>query len=72
MSITKVYYCPISLITPNEMVAQMLKGKLLKRTLCMKFANEEIDIKRYRAYLDAQFLDFFANGGLFDRGGGFD
>lgn len=71
MSITKVYYCPISLIIPNEWVAQMLKGKLLKRTLYMKFANEEMDIKRYRAYLDAQFLDFFTNGGMFDRGGDF-
>ena len=35
----------------------------------MNYTNEDVDIKRYRAYLNAQFLDFFTNGGMFDRGG---
>ena len=69
MSITKVYYCPISLIIPNEWVAQTLEGKLLKRALNMNYTNEAVDIKRYQAYLEEQFLNFFANGGMLGRGG---
>ena len=59
MPITKVFYCPVSLIIPNESVAQTFEGKLLKRALNMNYTNEDVDIKRYRAYLNAQFLDFF-------------
>lgn len=69
MSITKVYYCPISLIIPNEWVAQTLEGKLLKRALNMNYTNDEEDIKRYHSYLDDQILNFFADGGMLDRGG---
>ena len=69
MSITKVFYCPISLIIPNEWVAQTLEGKLLKRALNMNYTNDVEDIKRYRSYLDEQILNFFADGGMFDRGG---
>ena len=69
MSITKVFYCPISLIIPNESVVQTLEGKLLKRALNINYTNEDVDIKRYRAYLDEQILNFFADGGLLDRGG---
>ena len=69
MSITKVFYCPISLIIPNEWVAQTLEGKLLKRALNMNYTNEAVDIKRYQAYLEEQFLNFFANGGMLGRGG---
>ena len=69
MSITKVFYCPISLIIPNEWVAQTLEGKLLKRALNMNYTNETVDIKRYQAYLEEQFLNFFANGGMLGRGG---
>lgn len=69
MSITKVYYCPISLINPNEWVAQTLEGKLLKRALNINYTNDVEDIKRYRSYLDEQILNFFSDGGMFDRGG---
>lgn len=69
MSITKVYYCPISLIIPNEWVAQTLEGKLLKRALNINYTNDEEDIKRYHSYLDEQILNFFADGGMLDRGG---
>lgn len=69
MPITKVYYCPISLIIPNEWVAQTLEGKLLKRALNMNYTNDEEDIKRYHSYLDEQILNFFADGGMLDRGG---
>ena len=69
MSITKVNYCPISLIIPNEWVAQTLEGKLLKRALNINYTNDEEDIKRYHSYLDEQILNFFADGGMLDRGG---
>lgn len=69
MPITKVYYCPISLIIPNEWVAQTLEGKLLKRALNINYTNDEEDIKRYHSYLDDQILNFFADGGMLDRGG---
>lgn len=69
MPITKVYYCPISLIIPNEWVAQTLEGKLLKRALNMNYTNDKEDIKRYHSYLDEQILNFFADGGMLDRGG---
>ena len=69
MPITKVFYCPISLIIPNEWVAQTLEGKLLKRALNMNYTNDEEDIKRYHSYLDDQILNFFADGGMFYRGG---
>ena len=69
MPITKVFYCPISLIIPNEWVAQTLEGKLLKRALNMNYTNDEEDIKRYHSYLDDQILNFFADGGLLNRGG---
>lgn len=69
MPITKVYYCPISLIIPNEWVIQTLEGKLLKRALNMNYTNDEEDIKRYQSYLDDQILNFFTNGGLLDRSG---
>ena len=35
----------------------------------MNYTNEDVDIKRYQAYLDEQILNFFAVGGLLDRGG---
>ena len=69
MSITKVYYCPISLIIPNESVVQTLEGKLLKRALNINYTNEAVDIKRYHSYLDEQILNFFADGGMLGRGG---
>ena len=69
MSITKVFYCPISLIIPNEWVAQTLEGKLLKRALNMNYTNDVEDIKRYHSYLDEQILNFFADGGMLGRGG---
>ena len=69
MPITKVYYFPISLIIPNEWVAQTLEGKLLKRALNMNYTNDVEDLKRYHSYLDEQILNFFADGGMFDRGG---
>ena len=69
MSITKVFYCPISLIIPNESVVQTLEGKLLKRALNINYTNDEEDIKRYQTYLDEQILNFFADGGMLDRGG---
>ena len=69
MSITKVFYCPISLIIPNEWVAQTLEGKLLKRALNMNYTNDVEDIKRYHSYLDEQILNFFSDGGMFYRGG---
>ena len=69
MSITKVFYCPISLIIPNELVAQTLEGKLLKRALNMNYTNDVEDIKRYHSYLDEQILNFFADGGMLGRGG---
>lgn len=69
MPITKVYYCPVSLIIPNESVVQTLEGKLLKRALNMNYTNDEEDIKRHQTYLDEQILNFFADGGLLDRGG---
>ena len=69
MSITKVFYCPISLIIPNESVVQTFEGKLLKRALNMNYTNEDVDIKRYRSYLDEQILNFFTDGGMLDRGG---
>ena len=69
MSITKVFYCPISLIIPNESVVQTLEGKLLKRALNINYTNDEEDIKRYHSYLDDQILNFFADGGMLGRGG---
>ena len=69
MPITKVFYCPVSLIIPNESVAQTFEGKLLKRALNMNYTNDEEDIKRYHSYLDGQILNFFTDGGLFGRGG---
>ena len=69
MPITKVFYCPISLIIPNESVAQTFEGKLLKRALNINYTNDEEDIKRYQSYLDEEILNFFAVGGMLDRGG---
>lgn len=72
MTIAKVYYCPCTMIIPEESVTKTLEGKLLKRALNINYTNDEVDIKRFQSYWDGRFLDFYTNGGMFERGGDLD